>query len=277
MLKYFVLISSLISVCSLKAQSLQESYRLGCELFELGDLMGASDLLNRVVYFDEKGTYKSDCYYKLAKSHLALQEVSLAFKYYEMAIVSCSNTSQANDIILEKSLELIKHKQFLSALQELYSLYDLNEPQQKLNDYLTAIALYGNAEYIEAEKYFLAMVQSPADSATIHSIFLQIDKKLDPRRPGRARNISYVFPGLGQIYAGNLKSSINSMVLMGAIGVLYFTTVAEYGLISGFITVLPWLSRYHVGGAENAKRAMLERQKNLKSKYFDQLLLQVKA
>ena len=253
MLKFFVLISLLTSVAVLRAQSLEESYTLGCELFDLGDLEGASAVLNRVAYFDEEGIYKSDCYYKLAITHLELQEFGMAFKYYEMAIVSCTDLVKANDLILEKSLELIKQKRFLNALQELYSLYDLSPEQQRLNDYLTATALYGNAEYVEAEKYFLALVETQKDSVAIDEVFSKIDKKLDPRRPGRARNMSYILPGLGQIYAGNVKSSLNSVVLIGAIGVLYLSTVAEYGLISGIITVLPWLSRYHVGGAENAK------------------------
>lgn len=275
--KFFVLISLLTSTVVLRAQGLQESYRLGCELFDLGDLEGASALLNRVAYFDQEGIYKSDCYYKLARTHLDLQEFGMAFKYYEMSIISCSDLDRANDLILEKSVELIKRKQFLNALQELYSLYDLNPQQQRLNDYLTATALYGNGEYVEAEKYFLTLVETKSDSLLIDNIFAKIDKKLDPRRPGRARNMSYILPGLGQIYAGNIRNSVNSMVLIGAIGVLYFSTVAEYGLISGIITVLPWLSRYHVGGAENAKRAMEERQEKLKSKYYDQLLLQVRT
>lgn len=276
MSRYFALIGLLLSLLQAQAQSLKESYTLGCELYELGDLEAANILLNRVVYFDDAGTYKSDCYYKLAKSHIVLQEYTKAFKYYEMAIVTCSDEQMANDRILEKSLELIKQQQFLSALQELYSLYDLNTEQQQLCDYLTATALFGNEEYVDAEPYFLALVNTPGDSLQVQSIFAEIGRKLHTKRPRRARNMSYILPGLGQLYAGNLKGSINSALLIGGIGVLYFATLTEYGLISAFITVLPWLSRYHVGGAENAKRAMIDRQLELKSRYFEQLLVLVR-
>ena len=254
------------------SQNLEQSFVLGKTLFENGDLIGANALLSRVAFFDETEAYKSECYHMLAQSNLRLNIIERGFKYYEMAIITAPNAERANDLVLEKSLELVKRKRFMKALQELYSLSGLNQEQQRLCDYLTGVSLYGNKQFKDAEPYFLSLVESNKDSALVSELFDKIDKKLNARRPKVAYNLSYL-PGLGQLYAGNVKGSINSIALITGIAILYVVTIQQYGLISGIITVMPWLSRYYVGGLENAKESMQKRQDVLTGRYFNELLL----
>ena len=82
-----------------------------------------------------------------------------------------------------------------------------------------------------------------------HRILFRPDKTL-------ATILSIVLPGTGQIYSGDFKSGMNSILLLGG---LYF--IGSTLSVTGFIIVIPFLYRYYVGGILNARQAAEAKQK----------------
>ena len=134
-------------------------------------------------------------------------------------------------------------------------------------------SITGFAVVAEGEIVFYDSV----DLRKYKNLFEKAERKLNPKRADRLKTLSLFIPGSGQIIAGNAKSGINSLLLIGGLSAFYISTARQYGTISAAITVLPWLSRYHVGGSENAQDSMLKRQEKLKSQYFDELIRIVRS
>lgn len=269
--KSTALLVFLTSVLAVQAQSLEDTYLLGNTLFDAGNYSQALKLYNRVVFFDAEKKFAAESYRNMAVCYEQLADLEKALKAYDMAVASSSSKAFQNEVLLQKSLYLVVNKKWFAAQQELYSLKLLKGEKLRLRNYLLASALYGSNSFEQSMKYFLR-VAPKEDSAAICEVFATIDKKLNPKRISRARSISYFIPGSGQFLAGNVKGGINSMLLVGGLGALYFSTAKNYGLLSALITVFPWFSRYHIGGAENAEESMMNRQQKLKNRYFNQLI-----
>jgi len=252
-------------------QSISESFALAQKLFEAGNYQGALTLYDRVVFFDHGNEFKCASYKQIAQCYLMNQAPNKAFTALDLAFAATEFESEKNEILLQKSLYLVQEKYWMRALQELYALKNLSPEQNRLCNYLLGTCLFATGDFEKSESYFLLLVNEK-DAAEIEEIFDKATKKLNPKKVQMAKTVSYFVPGSGQILAGNVKSGVNSILLIGGLGALYFSAVNNYGLLSGMITILPWLSRYHLGGAENAEESMINRQEKLKSKYFNEII-----
>lgn len=275
-MRLIVLIVLLASYCCAFGQTLHQSFELAESLFKSDHFAKAKDTYERVLFFDKEDTYKQQSLVRIADCYLALSMPNKAFKALDAAIIITKNNIERNDLILSKSLELIQQKMWFRALEDLYSLNGATPEQSKTANYLTAVAHFGYSNYTESKKYFLT-ITSEGNKAEIDAIFEKAERKLNPKRADRLKTLSLFIPGSGQIIAGNAKSGINSLLLIGGLSAFYISTARQYGTISAAITVLPWLSRYHVGGSENAQDSMLKRQEKLKSQYFDELIRIVRS
>jgi tetratricopeptide (TPR) repeat protein len=271
-MKWSALIALLISSQLGFAQTLEQTFNLAIEQQNSRNFKSAISTYERVIFFDNEKSYTQQAYYNIADCHLSLNEPNKQLKALDKAIVFAANDTLANDIALEKTFYLLLNKYWKKALQELYSIEPLTKDQKRLHHYYLGAVLYATDDFVRSEFHFQKLVIETEDSLRIAEIFKKSKSKLNPKRAAWAKRISFFIPGSGQIASGNIKGGINSIVLLGGLGYLYINTVENYGLLSGMITVLPWLSRYHIGGAENAEESMLTRQEKLKSKYFDELV-----
>ena len=272
-------ISIWLFICSIShygvhAQDLESTFELAKEFHLEGNSQGAAPLLERVAFFDSTGTYKYQCYVMLVRDGRTTQSVRSVLNFYDLAINSAPSTTIANDLVLEKAAFLIEHRKFYLALQELYSQSPENTTQQEKTSYLMGIAHFGVGDYPSAAQQFSSLTKDD-DSLALTQLFTTIEKKLNPKRARVARTMSYVVPGSGQLYAGSVKGSINSIVLLSGITALYLYVVKEYGIGSGLITVIPWFTRYYIGGTENAFDSMSKRQEKLKDRYFKEVLQKI--
>jgi len=270
-MKLIALLALLASTTLCFGQTLKQTFYLAEELFASGNFEKAKNNYDRVIYFDQNTTYKKKSLVRIADCYLALSMPNKAFKALDAAIVLTADEFDKNELILIKSLKLIQEKMWFRALQDLYSLKNTNIEQTYLSNYLMGVAHFGSSNFEESKAHFIKIAHED-DVVGINEIFEKAERKLNPKRAERLKTLSLFIPGSGQIIAGNAKSGVNSILLLGGLGALYFATVKSYGTFSGLITVLPWLSRYHIGGSENAEESMLKRQEKLKSRYFDEIL-----
>lgn len=258
------------------AQSLDDTYQWAKEQSNKGNHVVAERAFLRVVFFTDSAALRSMVYGSLAEIAIEKKQFERAHQFLSYAINNCSEDFRANQLLLKKAELFIKNGQYFKAQQSLYECDALSAQQKKHYNFLLGTSHFGNGSLEKAESKFLALAENSNDSSSISQVFAKARKKLNPKKPKRARTMSYMLPGLGQLYAGDVKNSLNSAGLMAGLLYLYFNTVTEYGLLSGIITVLPWVSRYHIGGGENALRSMNRRQAKLKSRYYENLLVVIK-
>ena len=106
----------------------------------------------------------------------------------------------------------------------------------------------------------------------IHKIFE--NRKLNNPNPKTALVLSIIFPGAGQIYAGDVKDGINSLLLTSFIAVVAVYVAFEYQPLDA-ISIVPWFMRFYQGGIFNAKKiAETNRQFN-RNQIFNNILLEI--
>ena len=100
------------------------------------------------------------------------------------------------------------------------------------------------------------------DSNSIHELL----KKQRLLNPKKARIISYIIPGSGQIYSGNILRGLSSLILQGSIGTYTYFCFKNGFYFSGVFTGLMIFQMLYSGGAryasfltvkENSKRIKL--------------------
>ena len=274
-MRYWLCIISIFLSLVVNAQNRQESGILAKRLVAAGNYESARQLYERMAFFSNSNKERLHDYRAIAFCHLQLNQIEQTIVSLERAIIICDNKVLRDSLILEKTELLLHEKRFFAAQQELFGIGKLNEHQFRSYQFLLGIALYGTNAFQGSEKAFLALAKNTNDSAKIQSIFMDVYKKLDPRRPTRAKHLSMIIPGSGQFLAGDIRSGINSLLLVGLAGYLYYISVSQYGIINGIVAVLPWFTRYHSGGGLNAERAMTQRQAKHKHNYFEKILTAV--
>ena len=105
----------------------------------------------------------------------------------------------------------------------------------------------------------------------IDSLFVVLESIKGPK-PKKARILSTFLPGLGQLYAGDIKNGINSFVLTGVLFVLGINTAINLTLLDALMTVAPWFQRYYMGGYNRAENIAAEKFKEKQNRVFLSIL-----
>lgn len=191
----------------------------------------------------------------------------------EMAIRTAENKRKQDSIALFVAHNLILDQRYLSAKQYLYGITATNvEWIEEQSTFHLAISTFGLNEFDESETLFLKMSQTASDSLTVTHIFSKARKKLSAKRIKLVGTLSYFIPGLGQLYAGDIKSAANSALLVTGLALVYLNTIANYGSVQALVGISPWFLRYYLGGSKNARRSALKRQRTLRNRYLNELI-----
>ena len=215
-------------------------------------------------------------YYYLAKSHQSLGNYQNASKFYALAYSNCKNDSIRNNITFFSVRNLIEEEKYNYAIAELYSISSKSiEVVDRKNFYLGIIfALQDN--YQESYQY-LAQLSYLSDEGK-EDLKMQLgDLKKKAKRPNpkKAALMSAFLPGSGQFYSGNFEGGINSLLLTGGLGILFFYIAVEISILDAILSIYPWYQRYATGGAQNAKKMALIKKNEKKNKYLSEIINQL--
>ncbi len=249
-----------ILFCSfLAAQTVQETFEIGHRAYEAGNLELAQKHFDRVVYFSKDST-RYVAHKFLGDIHLEKGDYQSALTNYTFAQnFSKGRLGEADDLTFEKTRLWISLGNPNLAYAETFNLSD-NSEIQKEKLLFQGFALYEAAKFRESKAHYMLLVAEEDKIQLIRHFNEAV--KLYNRSDNMYRNLSYVFPGLGQAMNGNYLDALNSFVLVGGLaGVLLYTGFA-IGWFDGGLAVLPWLYRYYKGGAENASNMAKEYKRN---------------
>lgn len=252
---YLVLIFNLLHSCSVYAQDVAAVFSLAEQQKTEGNYSASLKLFQRVSFFGE-GYKTTECLLNTADAYFNLNDFNLANEFYELAYFSTSNDSLRNQIALSKAAIFIYDKKYLEALQELFSTTD-DESIKRIKNIYLATTYYGLNKFEECKTTLLEL---ETDSVTRLQLIKLIDRaeRAQKRNPKTAKILSMIIPGLGQFYAGDIKNGINSLLITSAFFYLTVNTSIQYSMLEA-TSVLPWFSRYYMGGYKRAETITINR------------------
>lgn len=222
--------------------------------------------------FFDNGIQHPETFQLLADSYFHLNEYSNAWNFYDLASIRTDNDSSRAEYAAMKAACRLYDKSYNEALIDLLSFQGnlTNEQQWKFN-LLAGIATFYLNDYESAKEYLLKCADNTT-TPVIDSGFTVIGQLGKRYNPKLARVMSIIFPGSGQIYAGDIKNGLNSFGLVSGLAATAAGLSASVQFIDAAIIVFPWFQRYYMGGYQKAYTITLEKQVARKNKVFAHLM-----
>ena len=261
---------------SVTAQNLQGTINLADNQYNNANYKLALKEYQRAIFFSNDNI--NYLYRQTANSFFKLKNYDNAAYYYELSYKTCNTDSLKNEILLQKTSCYILSNNYKFALLELINLTDTtNSYFIKRKNLYYAVIYFGLEDFNNSKKYFLKLLSSSQISKAqqINKIF---SKKRNLYRPSPklAKAFSIILPGAGQLYSGDVKNSLNSLVLTGGLVALGVYIAQYYSVFDAVLATAPWLLRYYKGGYQNSKKIALKKRAKRRDKSFKKLLNIVK-
>lgn len=256
-----------LMICSfqiqLQAQNLEETIDFADKQFNNGNYQLAVKEYQRALFFS-KGTHVDYLYRQIAHAFFANKQLEQASYFYELSYKTTTIDSLKYEILFNEAQCYLLSANYNKALIELMNLPDsINTYFKEKQRFYFAVTYFGLEDFTKSEENFLSLlaIDDTISKEKINKLFSK-KKNLYRPNPKTAKTLSTILPGMGQMYAGDAKNSINSLLLTGGFVALGFVMAKEYTIFDAILTSLPWFMRYHEGGYKKAydiahdKRAM---------------------
>ncbi len=257
----------------LNSQNLEQTINYADKQYDLMNYKIALKEYQRAIFFN-RSIKNSYLYNQIAKCFFYNKQYIRASKYYQYAYNISDNDSIKDELIFKRTICYLLSQKYNLAKIELFSLNDTisNYFLQKRNFFL-AVTYFGLESFKLSEHYFINSInKNNVDEINeIKKIFSK-RKNLYRPNPKLAFYMSVIIPGSGQLYIGEIKDGINSLLLTGGLFTLGIHMSLKYTVLDAFLAIYPWFQRYHQGGSFNAKKyAIIKLQKN-RSKTYKKIL-----
>jgi hypothetical protein len=113
-----------------------------------------------------------------------------------------------------------------------------------------------------------------ADTSLVNELF-EKNKKISKISPKKAKVLSMIMPGLGQLYVGDVKNGLNSFLLSTGLLALGLRSAFINNPLDAAIATLPWFQRYYQGGYKKAELIAVAKIQEKRYKIYNQLLDEV--
>lgn len=250
------------------AQDLEQTYQSGKTNFALGNYQAASLELERVIFFGE-GKYDAEVFELLGKIHQIEGDYDRSASFFSQAsdYANLPEDFLRNKIAQASSL-ILANKVVLAKIELLGLSDNIPDSIQVKQYFLLGVSEFSSGAFEDSRKAFkkAISINNPERESRIDSLFEALSKIKHPN-PKIARTLSLILPGTGQFYAGDLKNGLNSLLLTGGFITVGFIVAVNYSLLDSFVSVIPWIQRYYIGGFKRAgtiaENRMLEKQNEI--------------
>lgn len=253
-----------LSPLELKSTGIESVIGFGDSIFHARQYEKALHEYQRAFFFSGH-TLKSMLGEKIAACHIAMENFQLARDYYDSAKCYATSCQQWTELELHKIRCYMMEDQFGVALLRLNELEaDTGRDFQGRGHLYQGICCFGTGQFGAMREHFLKCI--PATDtlriSQLHACFGQA-RLLSKPSPVLAMILSIVLPGAGQVYAGDVKEGLNSLVLLG--GLVY---TGASGILSVPYMTVPFIQRYYLGGIMHAKALAESRRERNRYEYF---------
>lgn len=270
--QFLTLIFSAWFIFSGRTQSIEQTIAFAENQMLSGNYISAISLYQRVLFFEkEKG--RSQTYHAVGDCYFQSKEFESASKHYSLAYFSEKNDSVKSELIFKSTQCYLLLNDYNAALTELFNLPEKQTKYfERKRNFFSAIAYWEMGYFERSEEFFLKSIEEiniPARNE-IHHHFIELRKiKINSKTAGI---LSIIFPGAGQLYAGDYKNAINSFLVTTAMLALYLHVIRVYSFVDAFIAVFPWFQRYYTGGIKKAGIIAGNKLKEKRNRVFLQII-----
>jgi len=267
-MKYLSLLFFPFVLCSfseISPTNIASTIRFGDSLFCNKNYTSALIEYQRAYFFSESQV-KSQAGARMAECYLAMNNFASARACYDSAIFHSGSDLAKIDYEFGEISCYILEGNFGYALLRTNALEPGEDNHLNLRKHLyQGICHYGMKQYDVAYAHFLDYLPEQ-DTAAINELqnLFENRNSLCRPNPGLAMVLSIILPGAGQIYSGDIKDGVNSIALLTGL-----TYLGISGSARVFVTLLPFVYRYYIGGILNARQAAeYKQQENTYSFYL---------
>jgi tetratricopeptide (TPR) repeat protein len=250
-----------INAAWLLGQTPQQTFEFAQLQQRRGETASALEAYQRVLFFARE-QYGLKCYAALAELFKQSGAYDRSLYYYELLYHAAPNDSLRYEAVFSKAGLLLLTQSHKNALIELLSIdAAVPEPWQSRRALYLGACYFGLRDFAQARAVLAPLVEQDVQK---QKAFLQIferSEKIARKSPKTARILSMGFPGAGQLYAGDVKNGLNSMLLNGGLIAGFVAMAVAYTVPDAILTVSPWLFRYYAGGFKRAG-AIVEQKKD---------------
>jgi len=261
-------------LCSISiAQDLSETFRFGKEQFNFGNSNSAAIAFERVLFFSEDSFQVESLNY-LGEIELRNAQPEKAANYFQRAYNLALDRNKQVELLLKKCASLLEASEIDLALIDLFSIEDeVPDSLRKIKYFLQGIAHFSRMSFTESHQSFLLSLDATEFNKKnkIDSLFVALEAIKGPK-PKTAKVLSIILPGLGQLYAGDIKNGINSFLLTGGLIALGINTAINLTLLDALMSVAPWFQRYYLGGYNRAEKIAADKFKEKQNRVFLSIL-----
>jgi hypothetical protein len=269
----FTILLSFLFSFTIIGQDLSETFKFGKEQFLYGNSNSAAIAFERVLFFSED-SFQIESLNFLGEIELRNAQPLKAANYFQRAYYLEQDRNQQVGYLLKKCSSLLEAGEIDFALIDLLSIEDdILDSLRKTKYLLQGIAHFSRMTFPESHQSFLMAFDEKEiiKKNKIDSLFVVLESIKGPK-PKKARILSTILPGLGQLYAGDIKNGINSFILTGGLIVLGINTAINLTLIDALMSVAPWFQRYYMGGYNRAENIAAEKFKEKQNRVFLNIL-----
>ena len=224
------------------AQSLDQLISFADLQYEQGLYQLAAKEYQRVLFFGAKDQV-GELNYATGNCYFQLQNLELAERHYRMAMAVLKD-SLKSEALLRKASCLILKGNYNRALLDLFRHDCSKYPKLYKNKHiLIGTAYFGLEDFEKSESHYITALgnDDPDKPGQIERLF---DKRaLRKPNPKLAMILSIVVPGAGQLYSGDIKNGINSIVLTSGLLFLAYQIAIRQSYWDALFSVFPWFNK----------------------------------
>lgn len=266
-----ILITSLYCFSSIKAQNLDETFRLADALYAAGAEQEADLLFQRAIFFGY-GKYDDACFERLAEINWRREDYHQAAIYFNGAIAATTDISKRNHLLIRRANSLLLLGELQLSMQDLFGLSDqLPDSIFRRQQFLLGTIYFIEKDFQQSAQSLKACFEKEEDKKLVEE-WVNAAAAIKHPNPQKARKLSKYLPGLGQFYAGDIKNGVNSLLLATFFVYTIINTALTYSYIEAALTIAPWLQRYYQGGFTRAEGIAQRRLNQKQHKYYDRVV-----
>jgi len=263
-----LIVFSLPAVQVLHAQNFEETINFADEQFKSGELATALKAYQRALFFSD-GRNNLYLFRQIAELSYFNNDYETAQKYYGFACNQSDNDSLRTELLLSKAFCQILNKTYLLAIIDLFSVDDTSRIiKNRLNFYL-ATCYFGLEDFSQAKTIFKSCV-ALKDTSELASLFNR--RNILSPSPKKAKIMSMILPGAGQIYSGDFKAGLNSLLLTSGLIAVGVNISIQYRPIDAVFSILPWFQRYYTGGYGKAEGIAIRKRQLKRNEVYNKIL-----
>jgi len=258
---------------SIHSQNFEETIKFADKQFELKNYQLAVKEYQRALFF-AGGQQLDYLYQQIGHSFFINNQFEQALYFYELSYKTAANDSVKYERIFDRAVCFIKVGDYKHSILELTNLPEsMTDYFRGRKNFYFAVSYFGLEDFKKSESYFIGLIpENEQDRRNEIAELFNKKKNLHRPNPHTAKMLSIFLPGSGQMYAGDVKNSLNSLLLTGSFVMLAIVMTQEYSILDAVLTAVPWFMRYHKGGYLSAKKIAQDKRAIRRDKTYKNIL-----